>query len=66
MRMESVKKLVPTPKSKFLEVECKKCQETYVVFSKAASPLVCKCGEEILSPSGGQARIKGKIKKVLD
>ncbi len=60
-----MKNVLQMPKSKFLEVECKKCKEHHIVFSKSATKVVCKCGEEIVVPTGGQARIRGKIKKVL-
>lgn len=63
--MKSVKKIVPMPKSKFLEVECKKCGEKHIVFNKSATAVVCECGEEIVSPTGGHAQIKGRIKRVL-
>lgn len=63
--MNSIRKIVPKPRSRFLEVECKKCKETHVVFSKSSSKIVCNCGEELAVPTGGQAMIRGKIKNVL-
>jgi small subunit ribosomal protein S27e len=64
--MKHVKRIVPKPRSRFLEVECKKCGETNIVFSKTATVLECKkCGEEIAAPTGGQAFIRGRVKKVL-
>jgi len=64
--MKSTKKLVPKPKSKFLDVECKKCKEHTIVFSKSASAIDCaKCGESLVLPKGGHAIIKGRVKKVF-
>lgn len=54
-------------KSKFLEVECRKCKEITIVFSKPAEQIICKkCGAEIALPTGGQAFIVGKVLRVLD
>jgi len=62
-----MKAKVPMPKSKFLEVECRKCKEIVVVFSKAATQINCEnCGEEIVIPTGGHAYIRGEILRVLD
>jgi small subunit ribosomal protein S27e len=58
---------VPVPKSKFLEVECKKCKEKTIVFSKSSTQINCdNCGEEIALPTGGKAYIVGKVLKTLD
>lgn len=62
-----MKAKVPAPKSKFLEVECGKCKEKVIVFSKASTQINCEnCGEELVIPTGGQAYITGKILRVLD
>lgn len=64
--MAKREEIVPMPKSRFLEVECKKCKESVVVFSKSATYVKCKkCGEEIAVPGGGKVRILGRVKKVL-
>lgn len=58
---------VRKPRSKFLEVECRKCKESIIVFSKAATQVNCKkCGEEIVIPMGGHAFIMGKVLRTLD
>ena len=54
------------PTSKFLKVECRKCGKKYIVFDKSATRIECECGEEIVEPTGGYARIKGKILKELE
>lgn len=62
-----MKAKVPVPRSKFLEVECMKCKERVIVFSKASTPVICEnCGEEVVIPTGGHAYITGKVLKVLD
>jgi small subunit ribosomal protein S27e len=61
-----MKPLVETPKSKFLKVLCKKCKNEQIIFSKSAVLIKCsKCGEILVEPAGGKARIKGRIIKVL-
>lgn len=58
--------IVPYPKGKFLEVECGKCQNISIVFSKCATKVTCdECAEELAQTTGGQAHIKGKILNVL-
>jgi len=56
------KNLVTLPESKFLRVLCVKCRNEQVIFSKAATLVKClKCGEVLAEPTGGEARVKGKI-----
>ena len=54
------------PTSKFLEVECRKCGKKSVIFNKSATLTKCDCGEELSEPTGGYARIKGKVLKELE
>ena len=57
-----MKRLVPTPKSRFYKVVCPKCKNIQIVFNKASMVVRClKCGEELVKPTGGKAKIKGKI-----
>jgi small subunit ribosomal protein S27e len=54
--------LVTLPKSKFVRVVCKKCKNEQVIFSKVANVVKClKCGEILAEPTGGEARIRGKV-----
>lgn len=56
------KNLIVLPKSKFLRILCLKCKNEQVIFSKASSVVKClKCGEILAEPTGGEARIKGKV-----
>ncbi len=58
--------LIVTPKSKFVEVECPKCGNKQVVFSNSATVVKCSnCGETLVIPTGGKAKILGKVVKVL-
>ncbi len=57
---------VPQPRSRFLLVSCPKCGHRQVVFSHATFPVRClSCGELLVKPTGGKARILGKIERVL-
>ncbi|MEM5853075.1 MAG: 30S ribosomal protein S27e [Candidatus Aenigmatarchaeota archaeon] len=58
----SSKDLVVLPKSKFLRVLCLKCKNEQVIFNKASTVVKClRCGEILAEPTGGEARIKGKV-----
>ncbi|MEM5793936.1 MAG: 30S ribosomal protein S27e [Candidatus Aenigmatarchaeota archaeon] len=58
--------IIETPKSKFIQVMCKKCKNKQVIFSKASTVVKClKCGETLAEPKGGDASVKGKILEVF-
>ena len=58
--------LVKRPKTSFLEVECPKCGNKQIVFSNSATVVKCSnCGETLVIPQSGKAKILGKIVKVL-
>lgn len=55
------------PSSKFLKVECDKCNETQVIFNSPASKVECSnCGEKIAESTGGRGEILGEVKKTLE
>ncbi len=57
---------IPMPRSKFLVVKCPKCGNEQVVFNKAATTVKClTCGETIAVPTGGKAKILGKVVETL-
>ncbi len=57
----------PKPRSTFLKVECSTCGKTQNIFGSPAQQVECtNCGETLAEPTGGKARIQGKIKKTLD
>ncbi len=50
---------------KFLRIECE-CGERYLVFSNSTTKVVCsKCGKVLVEPTGGRAKINGRILEVL-
>lgn len=53
--------------SKFVEVECQKCKNEQVVFSKPSADIKCLvCGETLATSTGGIADFKAKIKSLLE
>ncbi len=60
------KVLIPEPRSRFLVVVCPNCGNKQVVFSHATFPVRClSCGEILVKPTGGKAKILGTIERVL-
>lgn len=58
---------IPKPKSKFLKVECNKCEEQQIIFNSPAEEVNCNnCGETLAKSTGGKANVKAEIKKKLD
>lgn len=59
-------KTIPTPKSRFIKVECPRCGNIQIIFNKAATVVKChKCSEVLAEPTGGKARVRGKVVEVL-
>jgi small subunit ribosomal protein S27e len=57
-----VRDLIPTPKSKFMQVKCSDCGNIQIVFSHSATKIKCKvCGSILAEPTGGQANILGSV-----
>ena len=58
--------LIPRPKSQFLKVKCKECESEETVFSHAKMKVYCKtCGALLAEPTGGKAKIQGRVVAVL-
>ena len=58
--------LIPRPRSKFLKVKCESCESEQGVFSHTKTKVYCKsCGALLAEPTGGKAKINGKIVAVL-
>jgi small subunit ribosomal protein S27e len=58
--------LIPEPKSKFLVVRCPNCGNEQVVFSLATFPARCIiCGTQLVTPTGGKAKLNGQIVRIL-
>jgi small subunit ribosomal protein S27e len=55
------------PKSKFIKVRCKDCENEQVIFDRASTAISCHiCGSKLAIPKGGKANIKGEILKILE
>jgi small subunit ribosomal protein S27e len=60
-------KLIPKPKSRFLRVKCLKCGNEQLLFSNTVNKVTCNvCSETLAEPTGGRAKIKGKILTVFE
>jgi len=65
--MDIWEKVIPKPKSVFLQVKCPDCGNEQTIFSHVASVVHCNiCGATLAEPTGGKARIKGDIVRVLE
>lgn len=52
---------MPETKSRFLKVRCPDCRNEQVVFDRSASKVDClACGSRLVTPTGGEAVIKGE------
>ena len=55
------------PKTKFLKVKCKECENEQIIFGSATTRVDCAvCGSTLAEPRGGKAVIKTQILEVLD
>ena len=55
------------PKSKFIKVRCKDCENEQVIFYRASTPISCHiCGSKLAIPKGGKAEIKSEILEILE
>lgn len=60
------KSLIPKPRSLFIKVRCKKCNNEQVIFDRCSMIIKCKvCDEKLAEPTGGKAKINGDIVQVL-
>ena len=52
---------IPKPSSAFNRVQCDECKETQVIYSHATTTVTCNsCGNEVATPTGSAATLKGK------
>ncbi len=57
---------IPEPKSRFVRVQCPDCGNEQILFDHATFPVRCiVCGRILATPTGGKARIYGKIIQIL-
>jgi small subunit ribosomal protein S27e len=61
-------KLIPKPKSSFLRVRCRKCNNEQLIFGSPVNKITCNvCGETLAEPSGGKAKItNADVQAVLE
>ena len=53
--------------SKFIKIQCPKCKNEQVLFSKASTAVLCLiCGKELARPTGGRSSVKGRVLEVLE
>ncbi|HDM66891.1 MAG TPA: 30S ribosomal protein S27e [Thermoplasmatales archaeon] len=58
---------VERPRSRFIRVRCRDCENEQVIFDKASTPVSCHiCGSTLAIPRGGKAEIKGEILEILE
>lgn len=65
--MKKHKILIVQPKSSFLLVKCIKCGAERIIFSHSTTRVRCDvCGELLVEPTGGKAKIYGEVVRKLD
>jgi small subunit ribosomal protein S27e len=65
--MSTWDKIIPKPRSVFLYVKCPDCGNEQSIFSHVSSVVHCKiCGATLAEPTGGKAKIKGEVLRVLE
>lgn len=66
-REQIIEKLIPRPRSRFLLVSCLQCGNKQILPDTACMKVTCNvCGEALALPTGGKAKILGKVEKVLE
>ena len=66
--MSEWNKLIPKPKSSFLRVRCRKCNNEQDMFGSPVNKVTCNvCGAVLAEPSGGKAKLKDSdVQTVLE
>ncbi|MCX8170613.1 MAG: 30S ribosomal protein S27e [Candidatus Bathyarchaeota archaeon] len=60
--MKIWEKIIPRPRSNFIQVKCAECGNEQITFSHASSVVRCNiCGAVLAEPTGGKANVKGEI-----
>jgi small subunit ribosomal protein S27e len=64
--MSEWNKLIPKPKSNFLRVRCRKCNNEQDIFGSPVNKVTCNvCGALLAEPSGGKARLRDSDVQVI-
>ena len=57
--MSEWNKLIPKPKSNFIRVQCRKCNNEQDIFGSPVNKVTCNvCGALLAEPSGGKAKLR--------
>ncbi len=55
------------PKSRFIRVRCKDCENEQIIFDRASTMVSCHiCGSTLAIPRGGKAEIRGEILEIIE
>jgi len=56
-----------SPVSRFIKVRCAKCKNEQTIFGSASTQVQCLvCSKELAFPTGGKAKIAGRVLEVLE
>lgn len=62
-----VNKMIPKPKTKFLKVKCRGCENEQTIFSAPSKDVKCNaCGKIMGKATGSKIELKAKLVKVLE
>ncbi|MEM2321379.1 MAG: 30S ribosomal protein S27e [Candidatus Bathyarchaeia archaeon] len=60
--MRTWEKIIPKPRSNFIQVKCPECGSEQITFSHATTIVRCNiCGSVLVEPTGGKVNIKGEV-----
>jgi small subunit ribosomal protein S27e len=55
------------PSSRFIKVRCNDCENEQILFDKSSTVVLCHiCGSKLAIPSGGKAKLKGKVLETVE
>jgi small subunit ribosomal protein S27e len=64
--MSEWNKLIPKPKSNFIRVRCRKCNNEQDIFGSPVNKVTCNvCGALLAEPSGGKAKLRDSDVQVV-
>ncbi len=65
--MSQWEKIMPKPRSIFLQVKCPDCGNEQTIFSHVATVVRCNiCSAILAEPTGGKAQLKGEVVNILE
>ena len=60
-------KIMEEPTSKFVKIRCPNCKNEQIMFGKASTVVNCLiCNKKLAEPTGGKAKVVGRVLEVLD